>query len=383
MMKRTLLMLLTLLTMSSSACAEETAPVTLFAINVGKADALLLNAGSHTYLIDTGTVESWGRLSCALEMLGVKHLSGVIITHTDKDHGGGAMTLSTSSIKVDGWYAPAYYSGVKESKHPAVLAAKLRGQQVIWLQAGNTLPLGDGRLTVIGPLSQSEKENCNSLVLVAEGGGGRMLLTGDMEYPEEIELMNAGCIPPCEVLKVGNHGEGDATSEALVRYVKPRVAVISTNTDEEPDTPDIGVLQRLLKFGAQIYQTQQAGAGVLVTLQGGVPEAQLMDYPAFPELPSGVTLEGRDPDDDHIQIRNDSAQPVDISGWYLRSDRGGEQFVMPEGTVLQPGQTLTVSTLSSDKAGDVIWPEKKVWHKSKEDAAFLFDVYGRQVDVLE
>lgn len=378
-----LTLLMALLTMTTAACAETTQPLTLFAINVGKGDALLLNAGRHTYLIDTGTAEHWGDLSRALKMLNVTHLTGVIITHTDKDHGGGAWVLATSSIAVDAWYAPMYYTDVKENKHPAVAAAELRGQRVIWLSAGDTLPLGDGQLIAIGPLSLSEKENCNSLVLVAEGGGGRMLLAGDMEFPEENELLSADLIPQCDVLKVGNHGENDATSEALVRAVKPQIAVISTSTVEEPDTPDPRVTGVLRNFGAQILVTQQAGSGVLVTLENGNAEAQLMSYKELPAMAQDIVLSGKDTEADHIRIRNHGAQPADISGWYIVSDKGGEQFVLPDNTVLQPGSELLISTLSSDTAGDIVWPEKRVWNKSKADAAYLYDVYGRLVDTLE
>lgn len=383
MMKRMLMIMLTLLTLLNTAAAEESQPLTLFAVNVGKGDALLLNAGSHTYLIDTGKAEHWGDLSRALKTLQVTRLDGVILTHTDKDHAGGAWALATSSIEVEAWYASAYYADVKEKKHPAVTAAALRGQEVIWLKAGDSLPLGDGQLRVVGPISPSETENCNSLVLVAEGGGGRMLLAGDMEFDEEIELLNAGVIPQCEVLKVGNHGEDDATSEALVRCVKPKIAVISTSTAEEPDTPSLRVERDLMKKGAAIYETQQAESGVLVTLQSGEAEAQLMSYREHPEQAQGVTLTGRDAKADHIRIRNGGAQPVDISGWYIVSDRGGEMFVLPEGTSVQPGGELLISTLSSEEAGDIVWPEKKVWHKSKDDAAMLYDVYGRLVDTLE
>lgn len=382
-MKRWLSLLLSFLTLSAPVHAEESQVLTLFAVNVGKGDALLLNAGEHTYLIDTGKVEHWGDLSRALTLLQVTHLTGVIATHTDKDHVGGALPLAMSPIRVDAWYASRYFADVKESKHPMVTAAALRGETVQWLGAGDTLPLGSGKLTVIGPMSPSDTENCNSLVMIAEGGGGRMLLTGDMEFDEEIELMNAGLIPRCEVLKVGNHGEIDATSEALVRFVQPRIALISTSTEEEPDTPDLRVLRALMKFGANVVQTQQAETGVLVTLQDGIPEAQLMGPGELPEMVGGVILAERDAEDDSIQLRNDGEKAADISGWYIVSQRGGELFVLPGDTMLQPGQTLCISTLSSDEPGDLVWPEKKVWHKSKDDAALLYDVYGRLIDHLE
>lgn len=382
-MKRMLMLVMTLMVLLTAATAEESQPLTLFAVNVGKGDALLLNAGSDTYLIDTGKAEHWGELSRALKTLHVTHLTGVILTHTDGDHTGGAWPLATSSIQVDAWYASAYYADVKESRHPAVTASALRGQEVVWLRAGDTLPLGDGALRVIGPLSPSEKENCNSLVMVAEGGGGRMLLTGDMEFDEELELLNAGVIPRCEVLKVGNHGENDATCEALVHHVHPAIAVISTSTEEEPDTPALRVERDLLRKGAAIYETQQAESGILVTLQAGEAEAQRMSYLEHPELPQGVTLTDKDARADHIRIRNDGGDTVDLSGWYIVSERGGEILVLPDGTALAPGGELLISTLSSDDAGDVVWPEKKVWHKSKADTARLYDVYGRLVDTLE
>lgn len=382
-MKKMLTFMLTLLTLTAVASAEGSQPLTLLAVNVGKGDALLLNCGSHTYLIDTGKVEHWGDLSRALKTLHITHLDGVIFTHTDKDHVGGAQALAMSSIQVDAWYSSAYYADVKESKHPVLLAAALRNQPVQWLKAGDALPLGDGQLRVIGPMSESKTENCNSLVMVAEAGSGRMLLAGDMEHAEEYELLNAGVIPACDVLKVGNHGEGDATSESLVRYVKPQIAVISTSTSEEPDTPDRDVLRILRAFGVEVYETQKATLGVMVTLDEGRLDAQLMQTPALPEAPQGLALTDRDAAQDSIRIRNDGDAAVDLADWYILSERGGEMLVLPTGTVLQPGASLLITTLSSDEAGDVVWPEKKVWHKSKDDAALLYDAYGRLVYELK
>lgn len=381
-MKKLLACLIALLLLPMTALAQgET--LTLMAVNVGKGDALLLNAGPHVYLIDTGKAEHWGELSRALKTLGVTHLTGVILTHTDKDHTGGAWALATSSIEVEGWYASAYYAGVKESKHPAVKAAALRGQTVTWLKAGDVLPLGEGVLRVVGPLTASETENCNSLVMIAEGGGGRMLLAGDMEHEEEFALLNAGLIPTCQVLKVGNHGEEDATSEALIRYVQPEIAIISTNSEEEPDTPSMTVLRHLYSIRADVYETQMADCGVLVTLTDGEAAAQLTGYKAHPAPAEGVGVASRDAKTDTIILRNDGGAAVDLSGWYIVSERGGEIFVLPEGTVLQPGGTLTISSLASEAAGDLTWPEEKVWHKSKDDAAQLYDVYGRLIDTME
>ena len=389
-MKRMFLLICLLILLTATVVRAESpyekaeTPLTLFAVNVGKGDALLLNSGSDTYLIDTGLKEHWGELSCALEMLQVTRLTGVILTHTDKDHVGGAWPLATSSIEVDAWYASAYYADIKkESKHPAVEAAALRGQTVTFLKAGDELPLGNGKLMVAGPITASETENCNSLVLVAEGSGGRMLLTGDMEFPEEQELLRQGAIPRCQVLKVGNHAEGDATSEALLNVVKPEIAVISTNSDEEPDTPDMRVLALLASSGAKIYQTQDAASGVLVTIDQGVATANLMNYAEFPAQVKGVVIAQVDNQDDRITLRNQGQNPADVGGWFIVSDKGSQMYVLPKGTSIAPGAELVIGSQSSKENGDLTWPDKKVWHKSKEDAAYLYDVYGRQMDTKE
>lgn len=249
--------------------AAETA-LSLLAINVRKADALLLRSGDSAYLIDTGTEESFARLYSVLKREGIDRLTGVIITHMDKDHAGGIAQLVDSDIEIESVYASAYYNKKKESKHPAVKALKGTGRSVAFLVSGDELPLDGGSLKVLGPLEKDgEKENNNSLVLLAEGGGGSMLLAGDMEFPEEDSLLKAGLIPRADVLKVGNHGEDDATSNALIAAIRPSLAVISTNTDDEPDTPSPRVLRLLASWDIPVLVTQDTENGVLITISGG------------------------------------------------------------------------------------------------------------------
>ncbi|MGN1019863.1 MAG: MBL fold metallo-hydrolase [Aristaeellaceae bacterium] len=373
---------LALLLMLLTGCAQAEDALTLQAVNVGKADALILRSGGDTYLIDTGTEESWGQLSRALHSQGIGQLTGVIVTHTDGDHAGGAAALAQSSIGVGTWYASCWYT-CKESKHPVIQAAALRGEEVVWLSAGDALPLEGGTLTVIGPTEEDpDKENNNSVVLLAERDGVRLLLAGDMEFPEEKLLLAGNLIPACQVLKVGNHGESDATSPALIEAVQPSLAVISTNTQEEPDTPSARVMKLLAAAGAEVWQTQDAEAGVLVTVSGGRAEAAWASTAPLPEASLGMEIAAKG-DDDTIRLRNTSDQAIDLTDWFIRSERGGEIFVFPGGAVIQPGQMITVVSQSSEGSGDYLWPDTKVWHKSKEDRAILCDPYGREMADME
>lgn len=273
-MKKTLLIGILALSLLVTGCTGEKAAepeMSLLAINVRKADALLLRCGASAYLIDTGSKKSADDMLAVLRSEGITRLNGVILTHTHADHVGGLKALLESGIEIENIYTSKYYVLKKEDgKHPVDKAIKKTNYEVTYLASGDTLPLDGGKLTVVGPLEKNEEaENCNSLVLLAEGGGGSILLTGDMEFPEEASLLDAGLIPHADVLKIANHGESDATSDALVAAVSPSLAVISTNTADEPDTPDPRVMRLLSGANIPVLITQDSEKGILVTLRDG------------------------------------------------------------------------------------------------------------------
>ena len=382
-MKRILRVLaLLLIAALLGGCGAESggSSVRLFAVNVGKGDALILKAGDWVGLIDAGKPSAMGRVRAALKGLGVEKLNAVFLTHTDNDHAGGLDWLAQSDMPVDNWYAPAMYTGVKEKKHPMILAAALRGQAVQWLQRGDALSLpGGATLRVLAPASLFEdKDDNNSLVMMLESGQGKMLLTGDMELPEEAELLGQGDDLRCAVLKVPNHGDDDTTSAKFAKAASARVAVISTDSQEKPGTPDPGVVRRLEAAGTTVVVTQDAGMGLLVTLEGGEATVKAVDIEAPPV--SGPYIADVDPDDDTIALGNSGSANVDLSGFSLYSDKGGELYAFPEGTVLSPGATLTVGTNSTDGNYDLLWDDKKVVNKKKTDTFYLYDDYGRIVD---
>ncbi|MCR4875975.1 MAG: MBL fold metallo-hydrolase [Clostridiales bacterium] len=273
-MNRLLLIMTTLMVGLSMAAtapagAEE---MSLMAFNVGKADCLLLRSGKTAYLIDTARGKNSETIEKGLKALGVGHLDGVVITHMDSDHVGGLKKLLKSGVEVDHVYAPAFYlpEDSKDTENPAVKATAKQGLEVEFLKGGDELPLDGGVLRVIGPLrAATDKEDNNSLVLYAEAAGGSMLLAGDMEFPEEASLLDAGAVPRADVLKVGNHGDNDATSPALLSAVQPRFAVISTSTEEKESTPAKRTIQALRDWNVEILQTQEAEWGIRVTIRDG------------------------------------------------------------------------------------------------------------------
>ncbi len=374
--RRALLAALCLL-LTASAAAE----TWMYAVSAGKADAILLGGDGWAALVDAGYARSRGKILAAMRQMGVTRLDAVFLTHTDRDHAEGLEWLAESEIEVGAWYASAMFMGVKEKKHPAVQAARARNQEVVWLHAGDSVPLENAVFSVLAPSEPaSDKDNNNSLVMMLESADGRILLAGDMELPEEEILLGSGADLSCDVLKTANHGDDDANSEAFLRAAAPDVAVFSTSSAEKPGTPNPATVAALESLGAQVCVTENCTGGVLTRLSSGETSVEWVN---LPEPETGVRIECVEPGADRITLANDGTADADLSGWMLVSEKGNEWFVLPEGTTIAAGGRLILGTNSTDGAFDLLWDDKKVVHKSKTDLFTLYDANGMTVDAMD
>ena len=355
----------------------------LAVLNVGKADCMLLFVQDKTYLIDTGWERTYGTLQEALRQYNVQKLDGVFLTHCHKDHEGGLMRLAKSDMPVDAWYASAIYYDVKDSQHPLVLAAAERNESVTWLSAGDEIRISDNAfIRAIGPVTQdTENENNNSLVLYVETPDGTMLLAADMKQEEENTLLEAGLVPSANVLKVGHHGDSGASSDWFVRTVKPELAVISTSTKEEYDTPAASVLKRFGLYGTTTVVTQDFTYGIYVTLHEGRAYYQNIAW-QVPDYSQGirVTLNVQE---DLLTLRNSSSEDISLKGWTLYSSRGDTTVVLPDDAYIPANGVYKIGTHSTGVEASVKLSINRLWHKSKFDQATLYDAAGNVVLVTD
>ena len=374
----TLVLLLcgTVTTLAENAANE----AKLLCLNIGKGDCLLLFYGDTRWLIDTGYEVSYPALKAALAEYDVDHLDGVFLTHCHEDHFGGLAALAQSDMPVGAWYASPLYYDVKKEGHPMVLAARQRGEEVTWLAAGTEIPVGsDASLTVLGPLSLNEKnENNNSLVLSFSSPAGSILLCGDMKNKEEKELVDAGNISACTLLKAGHHGDSKTLTTEFLMAARPQAAVICTSTAQEPDTPAPAVLDKLKNIGCEVYVTQDFHDAVLFTLSGGkVTSVEDVCWTGAPARVNSLTME-IDYGTDTITLRNTAAEPVSLDGYTIFSTTGNETLTLKDLT-LEPGGSWTIGGRKTTAPVDQIWDEKYVWSDKKRDVGALYDPWGRPV----
>lgn len=382
---RHMLMILSLSLMLPCCASAQSGTQTLemFTVNVGKGDAIIIRIDDYACLVDAGKAYARGKILAAMEYMGIDAFDDVFLTHTDDDHAEGLEWLAQSDIPVGRWFASAMYTGVKEKKHPAVKAAEERNTSVIWLERGAVIPIGNtsATLSVLSPeVLNTDKDDNNSLVMMLESDAGKILLAGDMELIQEAQLLHSGDILTCDILKVPNHADDDTTSDAFAKAASPKLAVISTSTAEKPETPDPGVINRLKAAGAECAVTQDGELGIFATLTDGNAAWEYVNIHAGKE---SISLREVVAGDDIIVLHNENAVAVNLSGWYLFSDKGEEMYVFPSGTAMDANSRLIIGTQSSeDDDVDLVWPEKKVINKSKTDVITLYDRYGRTVDSL-
>lgn len=345
--------------------------VSVFFVYVGKADCAVVKVNSAVWLVDTGTDESFPELFAALELMGAGEITGVLLTHEHSDHIGG-LAAAAERLPVGRVVCPEFVI----DRSPILTAAAEAGLTVTTVRAGDEIPVTDGVVfRVLAPSEQIAGDgNDDSLVVKLAVNGRSFLFTGDMQTAEDAALLASGADVKCDVLKVPNHGNPDATSEAFAAAADPLISVISTDRRVDRDSASPLVKARL--SGSEIYVTQDHPLGVRVDVsrRGEIS----LSFPIRPETPEGITLAAVSKADQTFTVKNDSGRQIDISRWSVYSTRGNEVFTFPEGTVLAPGGELLVACRKSARAAeaDLVWDVKKAWADSKEDIAVLIDAYG-------
>lgn len=231
-------------------------------IDVGKADAILLESPDANVLVDCGTAEAAENVLRYLAARGIDRLDAVWISHPDDDHCGGLPAV-LQTVPAD---------AVVESPVGESISGMTALPQAVPLRraaVGERYAYGAMTFEVLGPLQDYAESNNDSTVFRLQYDGFSMLFCGDMEAQAERDLLAGGAALRADVLKVAHHGSDTSTSAALLEAVQPRYAVISSGEDRSM-LPRNAVLQRLHTAGAEIFRTDTDGSVVFSAADGKI-----------------------------------------------------------------------------------------------------------------
>lgn len=242
----------------------------LAACDVGQGDGLVLRAGPHAaVVVDAGPDPTL--MDACLDRLEVESVPLLVLTHFHADHVDGVAGVldgrEVGSIEGTGLLEPS--DGVRTVEevagHDPGLApygvARTIGEvtiQSVWPRPG----------AAAGDSGESAPNNA-SVVLVAEVGGVRILLTGDVEPSAQGALARDLAGLQVDVLKVPHHGSRHQDLDWLTS-LGARLALVSVGAGNDYGHPAPDLLTALTAAGMRVWRTDLAGDVVVVVREGEV-----------------------------------------------------------------------------------------------------------------
>lgn len=236
----------------------------LLIFDVGQGLAVAVQTHSHALLFDTGPdfngeANSGNRILVpALRGLGIAQLDGLILSHNDLDHTGGATSVLQampinwvdSSLDFDN----EILRPVKDSRHC------VDGQTWDW----------DGvHFEILHPsrasyLNENISNNNRGCVLRISSGKQTVLIAADIEKDTEKRLLALHPDKlPATLLIVPHHGSKTSSTPAFVQKVHPRIAVFTMGYRNKFHHPNPAVYARYHDIGSELLRSDEDGAIVV------------------------------------------------------------------------------------------------------------------------
>ncbi|MBI5625792.1 MAG: DNA internalization-related competence protein ComEC/Rec2 [Nitrosomonadales bacterium] len=235
--------------------------VHLVIFDIGQGLSVVAQTRNHALLYDTGPDFSDGAdsgnriLIPVLRALGVAKLDGLILTHDDTDHTGGALSVM-QAMPID-W-----------------LSSSLPEQSPILQQAHNPQRCTDGQhwdwdgvhfeLLHPSPDSYNQeniRKNNRGCVLRISTGNQHILLATDIEKESEQRLLKEHADKlPAALLVVPHHGSMTSSVQPFVEAVHPRYAVFTVGYLNRFGHPKEEVVERYRETGSELLRSDEDGA---------------------------------------------------------------------------------------------------------------------------
>jgi competence protein ComEC len=247
---------------------------------VGQGDALLLRpAGTArdgpTVLVDAGPEPE--ALRACLDLLRVRSIDLLVLTHPHADHIGGRAAL-TGELRPGGqWICPlpAAASGTVPGAPAEVATTGTRWEQdglalrVLWPDSAEAAERASAAERGSG--EGDAANDCSIALEVLWEDGMRLVTLGDLEPAAQAEI--AATSPgDADIVKVAHHGSRFQHAP-LYTQLDPELALVPVGKENTFGHPTDETLSLVRGLGAQVLRTDEHGTVVLPAGEDGAPRS--------------------------------------------------------------------------------------------------------------
>lgn len=241
----------------------------IYFIDVGFGDSTLIISDGHALLFDAGGELGAQKVLSALSDAGVEKLDVLALSSNSTEHIAGARQISIYHLIGQVWHNGVNYSDAAYSAALSIAGAPSRS-----VEYGDTFEFGNGKITILNPQKERylSSPGPDSIAMKAEYGDFCALLFSDSEGAGasssdagtvvggiESKIISSPIPLSCQIIKVGNHGSGNAASFQLLDVASPQIAVISVGANPGAKYPDSSLLERLKLKGISTLRTDEVG----------------------------------------------------------------------------------------------------------------------------
>jgi competence protein ComEC len=247
----------------------------LAVLDIGQGTTAVVQTANHTLVYDTGprwteTSDAGSRIIAPyLRATGAAHIHGLVVSHLDIDHSGGARSL-LSAVPVS-WLLTSIEPDSEVAK-----TAEARQVKTLRCIAGQSWTWDSVRFDVLHPtsenyLDESRKTNDRSCVIKVSNQRFSALLTADIEALSEREIIarsaGNGALKS-DVLLIPHHGSRTSSTPAFIDAVAPKIALINAGYRNRFGHPREDVLARYSERNINVLRTDWHGAIMLSSVDG-------------------------------------------------------------------------------------------------------------------
>ena len=220
---------------------------------------MLIETANHRLLYDTGpeySGESDGASRVLLPYLrsrGITQFDGLIISHSDTDHAGGAASL-IQGVRV-GWTRSSLSNDHALLRQMPSHVPCRAGQRWRWDAVEFEMLHPDAAH------ADAARPNARSCTLRIRYREHAVLLTGDIEAPQERALLERSAHHlQASVLLAPHHGSGTSSTPEFLTAVSPQLALFQVGYRNRYRHPKAEVLERYVQRGIQSLRSDRDGA---------------------------------------------------------------------------------------------------------------------------